>query len=40
MIFFSKVKVKYLEDWNFLVIELGKKRKFRFVVSFKVIGDE
>ena len=40
MTLLKKAKVKHLEDRNSLLIELGKERKLKLAVSFKVVGDE
>jgi len=40
MTLLGKAKVKHLEDRNSLLIELGKERKLKLAVSFKVVGDE
>ena len=39
MTLLGKAKVKHLEDRNSLLIELGKERKLKLAVSFKVVGE-
>ena len=35
----KKAKIARIEDKNALVIELGKRRKLRLILSFKVVGE-